>query len=115
MCWRRGGSGSVKRLFVSYDPVRVGQLFNLLEDSGISCLLRNHYLGGAAGELPVNECWPELWVIAPGDYQRASALIAEMQAGTGHDGQAWSCEACGESLEPQFSDCWNCGCSGPRR
>ena len=25
----------------------------------------------------------------------------------------WTCPKCGEAIEPQFTECWNCGASKP--
>ena len=72
-------------------------------------MLRNHYLGGAAGELPLNECWPEIWVLNDEDLNTARRIVdAQVHANDG-PGPGWRCSRCGEALEPQFFECWNCG------
>lgn len=80
----------------------------LLESEGIACRIRNEYLSGAAGELPPVECWPELCV-EPAFEDRARRLIAAAQRQTAPDWPEWTCAGCGERIEGQFTDCWNCG------
>lgn len=80
---------------------------NLLEHSGIACVIKNRELGGGLGDLPVFDCAPELWVGA-GDASRAEALIRDSVRPAGH-GAPWRCSQCGEDNEAQFAACWRCG------
>jgi hypothetical protein len=80
---------------------------NLLEHSGITCIIKNRELGGGLGDLPVLDCAPELWV--PGaDAGRAEALIRDSVRPAAH-GTPWRCSQCGEDNEAQFAACWRCG------
>ena len=88
-------------------------LRGVLESHGIGCLLRNEYLSGAAGELPINETWPELWVLNDQDFQRARELVDAVLAAGKNDAGAWVCPRCAESLEGQFEFCWKCGAERP--
>ena len=99
----------MQRVFTSADPVAAGLVLSVLESAGIRCLLRNQYLTGALGELPVNECWPQVWVLDESDAPRAERLIAEALPRDGAQGEDWCCPACGEQLEAQFRQCWQCG------
>ena len=102
----------MKRLFVSADALLVGYLRTVLEQHHIPCLVKNAYLLGAAGELPPTECWPELWVEDDDDFALAQRLLAGvLEAET--TARSWQCPRCGERLEPQFAQCWNCGGEGP--
>ena len=87
----------------------VGFLRAILEDHGIVCIIKNEHLSGAAGELPPIECWPELWVTDDSDYTNACKLIKDALNANDRDSQTWSCPSCGEVIEGQFTDCWNCG------
>ena len=64
---------------------------------------------GGAGELPPTECWPELWVAEPHQYDRALELVRAMLAIDMETQDAWRCPGCGEPHEGQFSTCWRCG------
>lgn len=103
----------MQRVFTSSDPVSAGLVQSALEAAGIRCLMRNQYLTGALGELPVNECWPQVWVLDADDAPRARRLIAELLPRDGAQGESWTCPDCGERLEPQFRQCWQCGASRP--
>ncbi|HEY5789786.1 MAG TPA: DUF2007 domain-containing protein [Gammaproteobacteria bacterium] len=101
----------MKRLFVSEDRLLAGHLRELLAAHGIDCVLRNEFLGGGAGELPPHECWPELWVVDAADWQRANALV-QAQLGPA-ESRGWTCPGCGESIDGQFAQCWQCGHAAP--
>lgn len=81
---------------------------NVLEQAGIACLIKNRELGGGIGDLPVFDCAPELWVLDGRDAPRAAALIRE-SVRPAASGAEWRCTNCGESNEPQFAACFNCG------
>ena len=36
---------------------------NVLETAGIACELHNRYLNGALGDIPADQCAPELWLV----------------------------------------------------
>jgi hypothetical protein len=80
---------------------------NLLEQSGIACVIKNRELGGGLGDLPVLDCAPELWVFDDEHARRAEALIRDSVRPS--RGAPWRCSACGEDNEPQFGVCWSCG------
>lgn len=82
-------------------------MHSLLEANGIDCHLRNMSLSGGIGELPVNECWPEVWVNDDSDFNIAIQLIETAQS-IAEKHENWNCK-CGESIEGQFDICWSCG------
>src|SRR5690606_8240612 len=53
--------------------------------------------------------------VAPGVYVReadvssATDLIQRYQQHDLPAGQPWTCRRCGEAIEGQFTQCWNCG------
>jgi len=96
----------VPRVFSSFDLVAVHHARNLLESEGIRAVVRNERLASAMGELPPAECQAEVWVMEAGDAPRAEQLLRE---GVKVSGAPWTCPACGEQLEPQFTQCWRCG------
>ncbi len=85
---------------------------NVLITAGIHCELRNQYLAGAMGDLPMLETWPQLYV-EDGDERYALSVLA--RAAATPTGNAWICPQCGEQLEPQFTQCWLCGCEAGGR
>lgn len=101
-------------LYRSDDWLYLNHLRNLLEEAGIEVWMR-HALMGGAGQLPINESWPEIWVVEDEDLARAEDVLRaalEIAADEGPQrapGASWTCQACGEVLEPQFDRCWRCG------
>jgi putative signal transducing protein len=84
-----------------------GHVHSLLEANNIDSHLRNMNLTGGIGELPLNECWPEVWVNDDSDFQFAERLI-ENALSISEQSEPWRCQ-CGESIESQFEICWSCG------
>ncbi len=64
-------------------------------------------LTGGIGELPINECWPEVWVNDESDFNSAERLI-NTALSPAEQNTKWHCQ-CGESIEGQFEICWSCG------
>jgi len=90
--------------------LQVAHARNVLITAGIACELRNQYLAGALGDLPMMETWPQLYV-DDGDERFALSVLARASAVT--CGAPWTCTGCGEKLEPQFLQCWRCGADMP--
>lgn len=100
---------TVKKIFSTIDPVTIGYYKTILDNLGIKCVLKNYYLAGAAGELPINTCWPELWVLDDSQAAEASAILKEINKPA--IGNEWLCPQCQEANETQFGVCWHCGSS----
>ena len=86
----------------------IGHLKNVLATFGIKCVARKLDLISAAGELPPIECWPELWVVDDEKVTKAKRILKKTLAPLASVKRSWVC-SCGESIEGQFSECWNCG------
>ncbi len=98
----------MKRVYCSDNYLLVGHLRQVLEDHHIRCVVKNEHLIGGAGELPPIECWPELWVAEDFQLGKARQLVEAFLSST-RDAGGWDCPGCGEAIEGQFSECWNCG------
>jgi hypothetical protein len=84
-----------------------GHVQSLLEVNNIDCHIRNMSLTGGIGELPINECRPEVWVNNDSDINFAEQLISSVLSTTKKN-ENWQC-SCGEKNEGQFESCWACG------
>lgn len=80
---------------------------NVLETAGLESVIKNDTLTSLAGEIPMQSCWPELWLIDETKIELAKKIITESQQEP-KSGERWVCENCGEKHSAQFSDCWNC-------
>ena len=103
---------ALKRVYRAASLLQVAHARNVLITAGIECELRNQYLAGALGDLPMMETWPQLYV---DDDDETLALRALARAAAAPAGTMWTCSGCGEQLEPQFTQCWLCGAAGPPR
>jgi hypothetical protein len=77
--------------------------------AGITASVQRYYLGAAAGELPPDQCLPEVWLLDDGQHDRALALLHAL---THRPQRHWRC-ACGETVEGGFDHCWQCGMPMP--
>lgn len=103
----------MKKIYAAPDLLSAGHVRNLLGQSGIESELRNYYLGGGIGDLPVNECWPEIWV-DDADAAHAEEVVRELQEALAEPpGPSWICPQCDERNEGQFGECWRCGTLRP--
>jgi hypothetical protein len=93
----------LRRIYSSHNLIAVHHAKNVLAAEGIRAVVKNEILSSAMGELPPAECQGELWVAAV-DAERAERILRAPPEGT-----AWKCASCGESQEPQFTQCWKCG------
>ena len=83
---------------------------DVLREAGISASLQRQFLGGAAGELPPDQCLPEIWIADAEQEERARVLLHDLQ---NIPQQRWMCQ-CGELVEGGFEECWQCGALMPR-
>ena len=97
----------MKLVHTSEDSIYLHHLKNILEAQDIPCLIKNDRLSSVAGEIPLGEVWPELWVVDDLREKWAKEIITEYQRSQ-NQGSPWVCENCGEEHAPQFKDCWNC-------
>ena len=105
----------MKKVFQSTDYYTAQLLKAYLHDCGIETTVNGELLMGAIGEIPANS-YPTLWVVDDEDVDRAKHLIAEYETNMHAnklEGENWQCPQCGEHLEAQFAQCWNCGASKP--
>jgi hypothetical protein len=101
----------MKRVYSSDSAIMAGHVHSILEANDIDCHLRNMNLTGGIGELPINECWPEVWINDETDFAYATRLIENVLANA-EKSEDWQC-SCGELIEGQFEVCWSCGTSRP--
>lgn len=92
----------MKKIFTSQNIALVNFYKEILEKNGIDAIVKNYYLTSGVGDLPPNECIPELWIMNDDKYDEAKVLL------TTEKGTAWKC-TCGEKIDGQFAQCWKCG------
>jgi hypothetical protein len=103
----------MKRVYSTDNIAKAWNIRNVLEQQGIEAVVKNEQLYSVAGELPITECMPEVWV-KPLYCQRAEQIIAEIENAPEPQGADWHCTHCGESNAINFALCWNCEGSDDR-
>lgn len=101
------------KIYSAQSALTVGNLRNLLLREGIESEVRIPFLAAASGDLPITECWSELWILDDADRERAITLIDATLEQSAQTYASWKCAQCGEEVEGQFEACWNCGSSRP--
>ena len=80
-----------------------------LRAESIAASVQRQYLSSAAGELPPDQCLPEVWIEHDHHAEHAKQVLHHLQ----HlPQQRWFC-ACGELVEGGFQQCWNCSALMP--
>jgi len=107
----------VKQVFVAQHPTEAHLVKGLLETHGIASEVHGESLFAVRGEAPATpDTLPSVWVGDDGDVSRALVVLGKYGPKPGnadiHE-TAWVCPACGERIESQFTECWNCGAGQP--
>ncbi len=98
----------MKKVFSCLNSIELAPYKNLLERHEIQVLVKNEFTGGALGEIPINESWPQLWVLHDNDEEKARALCLELEREAKRPQNDWSCQFCGEENASSFELCWHC-------
>ena len=106
------------KAYIARDSLQAQFVRDLLGREGVRAIVLGNDLQTAIGGVPaVANALPAVWV-HPDDEPVAAAAIKRMESGADRQqlsaGAPWRCPQCGEMLEPQFTDCWNCGTPRPR-
>jgi hypothetical protein len=76
----------------------------------IDATVQRQYLSGACGELPPDQCLPEIWIKDARQEARARDVLYHLQHVPQHQ---WFCQ-CSELVMGGFEQCWSCGSMMPR-
>ena len=79
--------------------------------AGVDATVQRAWAGSIAGEIPVDQALPEVWVMDESRHAEALNLLHELR---NPPWQHWACRACGEQVDGPFEQCWNCGAQRPQ-
>jgi hypothetical protein len=82
---------------------------DVLRQAGIAASMQRYYLGAVAGELPPDQCLPEVWLTHDHQEAEARTLLHDL---SNLPQRRWLCR-CGEMVEGGFEECWRCGLPMP--
>jgi hypothetical protein len=77
---------------------------DVLRQAGVEASTQRYFLGSVAGELPPDQCLPEVWLHDDSQLIRGQQVL---DAWRNVPQRRWIC-ACGELVEGGFERCWNC-------
>lgn len=108
------------KAYVARDSLEAHFLKNVLAEHGIEAAVMGESLTTARGELPPTlDTLPSVWVFdqdAPQTAMIVEDFVARRLAEPAEPAERldnWICPACGEAIEGQFTDCWNCQAPRP--
>jgi hypothetical protein len=81
-----------------------------LRSAGFDVSVQREFASGIAGEIPVDQALPEIWIMDEERMGAARQFLADLQ-NLPH--RRWYCPRCGELVEGPFEQCWNCGADRP--
>jgi hypothetical protein len=84
---------------------------DMLTQGGFDASVQRAYASSIAGEIPPDQCLPEVWVMDDTQYAAARALLDQLRRG---QHRHWICPACHEHVDGPFEQCWNCGGAMPQ-
>lgn len=134
----------MKLVYVAADLARAEIIRGMLAEEGIRALVEGEMLQAAVGDIPFTSAYPRISV-EDADFEAARRIIIDSgidaappshcrtcgydlrglpeprcpECGEPFDQREhfkpWKCPGCGELIEGQFTECWQCGAAGPNR
>ncbi len=96
-----------KRVYIADNAASAWNIKNLLQLYNIDAQVKNDQLYSIAGEVPVTETLPEVWVDSA-VYERAREIVEESESREQTSEPDWFCKKCRELNTGEFALCWNC-------
>ena len=103
----------MKEVFVDQDHARVGFFQSILDEAGIPCYIRDEYGNTSLAGRKSTFFAPALCVVNDEDYDRAKAILDDMQSAPATAEKDWVCPECSEEVPATFGSCWKCGAIRP--
>jgi hypothetical protein len=83
---------------------------DMLSNAGFASTVQRAYAGGIAGEIPIDQALPEIWLVDEAQAVAARQLLHALQ---NPPERRWACPGCAEVIDGPFDQCWNCGAAAP--
>jgi len=98
----------LKRVYQARDTVEAEFVRNLLEGQGIAATVHGANISSWLSPVMGSAVAPGVFV-DEADLPAARELVRRYQQRDLPAGEPWTCPRCGEAIEGQFTQCWNCG------
>ena len=103
----------MKQVYIAENLTEAHLIKGLLEAEGILSVVQGEYLSWVRGGAPMMpDTCPSVWVFNKSHFGRAKKLVSAFYSGENSKEatrKAWRCAKCGELIEGQFNQCWQCG------
>ncbi len=87
--------------------IAVAQLWcDMLCQAGFDTTVQRYFISSIAGDVPPDQCAPELWLTDAAQYDAALVALHTIRS---PQQRRWVCAGCAELVEGGFTQCWNCG------
>lgn len=109
----------MREVYVAMDPIDAELVKSLLAAAGIEAVVQGAGSFALRGELPMTtETLPRVCLLDDDALERARVIVEDHRRARARSADAsgravWTCPGCGETHEPQFTDCWRCGTARP--
>jgi hypothetical protein len=97
----------MKMIYTHENRMILFNIKNLLQAEGIETRVVNEFAGGAVGDLPAFETWPQLWLDDDSRLPAAEEILGKIF--DHRDRRDWYCRGCQELNDASFQLCWKCG------
>ena len=101
----------MRQLYTARDNVEAEAIKSMLELEGIEAVVQGEPLTAVWGAVPIDPSTsPSIWVTRDDDFDNAVRCLEEFRHRRSREvaSTRWKCDRCGELIESQFTDCWNC-------
>lgn len=100
----------MRRLTVAPNLALATLWADMLTQGGFDASVQRAYASSIAGEVPPDQCLPEVWVMNDEQLEPARVLLDQLRHAP-H--RRWVCQRCHEQIEGPFEQCWSCGAAMP--
>ena len=112
----------MRHVYTGRDDMDAHFVKGLLEQEGIAAIVAGENLEAAWSTLPLSATSLPSVYVPDEDEDRAAVIVRDYQkvdqanadeAVSDAPRATWKCANCGEAVEEQFTECWNCGHARP--
>ena len=100
----------MKRVLQAPNLVLATLWADMLSSAGFAASVQRAWTSSMAGELPPDQCLPEVWVLDDSRCEEARSLLSQWHHAPS---RRWVCGGCQEAVDGPFEQCWNCGAPMP--
>ena len=97
----------MKKLYIADTTHDAHITQDLLKQRGFETEMRDANLSSTFGQIPLKAVKTTLWVNSE-TFSEAKKVLDEIKNAPEKEYKPWNCHRCGESIEGNLLECWNC-------